>query len=182
MQNLKSIIIPNSVSEIEISAFFGCSSLESINFPPAVSKINNSMFNGCTKLSVMLPETITEVGEYAFSSCKSVAFMNPKCILPNSAYTVAGSVIIYGYKDSTAEAYAKKYNREFIAYDTSFNTPGDVNIDGTVSIADAVALQNYLLGRTKTLTNWKNADLCKDDRIDVFDMVLMRKLLIEKYR
>jgi len=28
---------------------------------------------------------------------------------------------------------------------------------------------------TGTLTNWKNADLCKDDRIDVFDMIEARK-------
>ncbi len=58
--------------------------------------------------------------------------------------------------------------------------PGDVNCDGDINIADAVSLQNFLLGRTKTLGNWKNADLCKDNRIDVFDMVLMRRLLIEK--
>uniref|UniRef100_UPI0025D78AB0 dockerin type I repeat-containing protein n=1 Tax=uncultured Ruminococcus sp. TaxID=165186 RepID=UPI0025D78AB0 len=97
-----------------------------------------------------------------------------------SVYTVPGDVVIYGYKNSTAEAYAKKYNREFIAFDTSTDTPGDINCDGTVSIADLVSLQNFLLGRTKTLGNWKNADLCKDDRLDVFDMVLMRRLLIEK--
>ena len=54
------------------------------------------------------------------------------------------------------------------------------NGDSFVSIADAVALQNFLLGRIKTLGNWKNADLCKDNRLDAFDMVLMRRLLIEK--
>ena len=176
---LKSITIPDSVTEIEGAAFFGCKSLEFINIPSSVTKINNSTFNGCSNLSVVLPETIAEVGEYAFY-CKSVAFMNPKCILPNSVYTVPGDVVIYGYKNSTAEAYAKKYNREFIAYDTSMDTPGDINCDGTVSIADAVSLQNFLLGRTKTLGNWKNADLCKDNHLDAFDMVLMRRLLIEK--
>jgi hypothetical protein len=176
---LKSITIPNSVIEIEGVAFFGCKSLESINFPASVTKINNSTFNGCSNLSVVLPETISEVGEYAFY-CKSVAFLNPKCVLPNSVYTIPGDVIIYGYSGSTAEAYAKKYNRQFIAYDTSNDTPGDVNCDGTVSIADIVSLQNFLLGRTKTLGNWKNADLCKDNRLDAFDMILMRRLLIEK--
>jgi len=176
---LKNITIPNSVTEIEGVAFFGCKSLETINIPSSVTRINNSTFNGCSNLSVVLPETITSVGEYAFY-CKSVAFMNPKCVLPNSVYTVPGDVVIYGYKNSTAEAYAKKYNREFIVFDTSIDTPGDINCDGTVSIADLVSLQNFLLGRTKTLGNWKNADLCKDNRIDVFDMVLMRRLLIEK--
>lgn len=57
---------------------------------------------------------------------------------------------------------------------------GDVNNDGMISVADAVSLQNYLIGRNKTLPNWKNADICKNNRIDAFDMILMRKLVIEK--
>ncbi|HQM02404.1 MAG TPA: hypothetical protein PLH98_17960 [Ruminococcus flavefaciens] len=28
---------------------------------------------------------------------------------------------------------------------------------------------------TGTLTNWKNGDLCKDNRIDVFDIIEARK-------
>ena len=57
---------------------------------------------------------------------------------------------------------------------------GDVNNDGYMNIADVVSLQNFLLGRTKTLDNWKNADLCEDNRLNGFDMILMRRLLIEK--
>ena len=56
---------------------------------------------------------------------------------------------------------------------------GDCNDDGALSIADAVMLQSWLLGRTRTLPNWKAADLCEDNRLDVFDMVRMRQLLIE---
>ena len=56
---------------------------------------------------------------------------------------------------------------------------GDVNGDGEFGIADAVDLQNYLLGRTATLANWKNADLNNDSYLDIFDMVLIRRLLTE---
>lgn len=56
---------------------------------------------------------------------------------------------------------------------------GDANNDGEVNITDAVILQNWLLG-SGDLTNWQNVDLCEDGVIDVFDMVLMRKLIIEK--
>ena len=56
---------------------------------------------------------------------------------------------------------------------------GDCNDDGALSIADAVMLQSWLLGRTRTLPNWKAADLCEDNRLDVFDMVRMRQILIE---
>lgn len=55
---------------------------------------------------------------------------------------------------------------------------GDANNDGIVSVADAVMLQKWLLGSGE-LTCWQNVDLCKDKRIDVFDMVLLRRLIIE---
>ncbi len=54
---------------------------------------------------------------------------------------------------------------------------GDANNDNEVSIADAVMLEKWLLG-SGDLTNWQNVDLCEDGVIDVFDLVLMRKLLI----
>ncbi|MDE5557720.1 MAG: RICIN domain-containing protein [Ruminococcus sp.] len=57
---------------------------------------------------------------------------------------------------------------------------GDVNADNEVNIADVLILQKWLLGVPNTeLANWEAADLCKDDIIDVFDMIEMRKLLIE---
>lgn len=55
---------------------------------------------------------------------------------------------------------------------------GDANNDGKVSIADAVMLQNWLLG-AGDLTCWHNVDLCKDERIDVFDLCLLKRMIIE---
>lgn len=56
---------------------------------------------------------------------------------------------------------------------------GDVNADGEFNIADIVLFQKWLLACPDVeLKNWKAADLCKDDRLDVFDMVMMRRELI----
>lgn len=56
---------------------------------------------------------------------------------------------------------------------------GDVNADDEFNIADVVVLQNWLLGRSGAkLENWKAADLCDDNRLDVFDLCLMRRKLI----
>lgn len=57
---------------------------------------------------------------------------------------------------------------------------GDVNGDGELNIADAVYLQNFLLGRTAAPADWRKADLCQDDRLDAFDLTLLRQMLIEK--
>ncbi|MBQ2442913.1 MAG: endo-1,4-beta-xylanase, partial [Ruminococcus sp.] len=57
---------------------------------------------------------------------------------------------------------------------------GDVNADGEFNISDVVLFQKWLLAVPDTkLNNWKAADLCSDDRLDVFDLVLMKRELID---
>ena len=54
-----------------------------------------------------------------------------------------------------------------------------MNKDGTFSIADTVSLQNYLLGKSDAvLADWKAADLYADNRLDVYDFIAMRELLV----
>ena len=56
---------------------------------------------------------------------------------------------------------------------------GDVNKDGSFSIADAVMLQKWLLNvPDATLTDWKSADLCADGIINVFDFCKIREHLV----
>lgn len=58
---------------------------------------------------------------------------------------------------------------------------GDVNGDGILGIADVVLLQKWLLAVPDThLSQWQAADLCKDDRLDVFDLCLMKRELLYK--
>ena len=70
------------------------------------------------------------------------------------------------------------------AADEGTNMPvlmGDVNDDGSFNIADVVLLQKWLLGvPDMDIVNWKAADLCKDDRLDIFDLAMMKRALIEK--
>ena len=54
---------------------------------------------------------------------------------------------------------------------------GDVNDDGSVNIMDVIALQKYLLG-LKTSINGANADMNGDKVIDVFDLGLLKRLVI----
>ena len=56
---------------------------------------------------------------------------------------------------------------------------GDVNLDGEFNVADVVLLQKWLLAVPGThLTNWQSADLCEDGKLDVFDLVMMKCLLL----
>ena len=56
---------------------------------------------------------------------------------------------------------------------------GDVNADGTFDIADVVLLQKWLLAVPNThLPIWQAADLCEDNKLDVFDLCLMKREMI----
>lgn len=56
---------------------------------------------------------------------------------------------------------------------------GDVNSDGEFNISDVVLLQKWLLAMPDTqLSDWNRADLCRDGRLDMFDLCLMKQLLI----
>lgn len=58
---------------------------------------------------------------------------------------------------------------------------GDVNSDGSFNVADVVLFQKWLLNDPDVkLDNWMAADLCQDGKLDVFDLCLMKKALIEK--
>lgn len=55
---------------------------------------------------------------------------------------------------------------------------GDVNNDKTLSVADLVAMQKYLIGNVVP-ENIKAGDFDKNETIDVFDLIMMRKAIIE---
>jgi len=58
---------------------------------------------------------------------------------------------------------------------------GDANADGKFDIADVVLLQKWILAIPDVkLADWKAADLCKDDKLDVFDLCLMKQKLLRQ--
>lgn len=62
--------------------------------------------------------------------------------------------------------------------DTSIR--GDLNGDGELTIADVVVLQDWLINSyDKELINWKAADLCEDDVLDVYDLCMMKQELLK---
>lgn len=63
--------------------------------------------------------------------------------------------------------------------DDDYIMKGDVNSDGTVDNSDVRLLQDWLLAKPDaTLKNWKAADTCEDDRLDVYDMCRLRSMII----
>lgn len=62
----------------------------------------------------------------------------------------------------------------------TFLPKGDANADGEFNVADLITLQKWILAvYDAELKDWQSVDLCKDGRIDVFDLCVMKRLLIE---
>ena len=69
-EELKDLIIPNSVTSINGVTFAGCSGLTSVTIPNTVTSIGYAAFDGCSGLtSVTIPNSVTSIGDYAFSYC-----------------------------------------------------------------------------------------------------------------
>jgi hypothetical protein len=57
---------------------------------------------------------------------------------------------------------------------------GDVNADGSFTVADVIMLQKWLL-RTGDITKAKAGDLCADNILDGFDLAVMKRELLHRH-
>ena len=69
----KSSVIPDGVTSICDSAFYGCEELEMINIPDSVTKIDDYAFCDCFSLkSIDIPDSVTSLGLSVFWDCESL--------------------------------------------------------------------------------------------------------------
>lgn len=193
--SLKSIDLGDNVSKIGASAFLGCTSLTEIKFGKNLKEIDNCAFekSGLTG-NVTIPSTIEKIGSYAFLDCtdvKSYTILKPDlemgmmygngmgAISIDNKSLTQNQTVFYGYRGSTAEAFANKYAAfTFVALDEF--EKGDVNLDRKVGIADLVLLQQYLVKKVSLTDEQRScADILEDDSLNVFDAVLLRRKLTE---
>ena len=90
--NLRSIAIPNSVTEIGDYAFNRCAHLKGIDIPNSVVAIGDNAFNGCSSLtSLTIPGSVQYVGSGAFGWCS-----NLKCVdIPDGVTKIADATFKY---------------------------------------------------------------------------------------
>ena len=90
--------IPDSVTSIGNSAFWGCSSLTSITIPDSVTSIGNSAFWECSSLtSVTIPNSVTSIGDGAFADCTSLTSVT----IPDSVTSI-GNGAFFGCSSLTS--------------------------------------------------------------------------------
>jgi len=71
--NIKSLTVPNTVTNIEIGAFGGMPCVETIHLPTNLRTINKGIMYGCPNLKeINIPDSVTEIGAIAFADCKNL--------------------------------------------------------------------------------------------------------------
>ena len=183
-------------------AFSNCYKLESLKFGNDIEEIKSNAFTNIKCTDIVLPENLKYIGTETFYCDsepkkviipKSVEIIGTLPLSHGSQHLGIGTIpplnsllqeyqcvvpdgsIISGYYNTKAHSYALAHNLKFNHLDDIIS--GDANDDGKVSIADMVSLSQHILnGRD---VSW-GADLTKDGRIDSFDMVYLRKMILDK--
>ena len=182
------IDIPDSVTTIGEGAFSQSFSESAFQVESATVKlgkgletIGNIAFYGMPIDSdLTLSASVQSVGICAFQNAhKSITVMNASCQLNTGALGTPSQ--IYGYNNSTAQTYATEGNIPFTALDTRDALPGDVTLDGNVTLSDAVFLQKYLGKRMEfNDVQLANGDCNNDGVVDDSDCRVLINFLLGK--
>ena len=90
--NIVSVTIPGTVTEIRYGAFNYCSALKTVTLTEGIRSISQDAFFDCAALeNVYLPDTLTFIDSGAFSNCKAL-----KAISIPSGVTNIGNWAFYG--------------------------------------------------------------------------------------
>ena len=124
--------------------------MTSVNIPDSVTSIDDLAFAYCTSLtSATIPDSVTSIGNDAFKEFTGT---------------------IYGYADSTAQAFAEQNGYKFMLL-----MLGDVDFDGVTNSSDAsLVLHEYAMtatGEASTLNDAQKivADVNGDKAVDSSD-------------
>ena len=166
--HIRSVVIPDGITEIPYCAFNQCQELTSVTIPDTVEHIDARAFSDCTQLrEITIPSSVREFGHSVFSGT---------------------DLTIKGYTGSAAEAYAEEYEIPFVAIGSAVpgqTEPrcGDANTDGSFDIADAVLASRYIVADADAVltdAGRLNADVTGDGAIQPDDVTMMLQRIAKK--
>ena len=199
------LFVGEGVASLQESAFRMCNQLEKVVLPVSLERIGKFAFASCHALtSITIPQGVTSIGANAFGDCtslRSIAIENPDCEIYDEAETIYSETglvadvyfftgTIYGYANSTAQAYADKYAYPFQVIGTGGEIPepmklGDVNGDNAITVDDPSEIlkdvSTQLFGESQlTTAQFKVADVNTDGWITVDDASIILQYIAAK--
>ena len=168
---LTSISIPRSVTTIGYGAFEYCDSLISVTIPSSVTSIGRSAFSGCNALtSFTIPNSVSEIGDHAFWNCSGLKEVYSRIKEPFAVniFTNFRSTL-YVPRGTKAKYQATDGWKNFtniIETDFKDEPQGDVNGDNVVDVADIASVIDVMAKGTSDAS----VDVNGDGVVDVADI------------
>ncbi len=90
--SLTEVVIPDSVTRIDICAFSGCTGLTEVLIGSGVTRIGVGAFCGCTGLTeVVIPDSVATIGDGAFFGCAGLT----EVVIPESVTRIVRGAFTY---------------------------------------------------------------------------------------
>ena len=162
-----------------------------LRVPEGVTVIADQAAREATSITeVELPSTLVEIRPSAFSSINNITKVTCLATTPPSKGTYFTSTV---YQNATlyvpmrslerymsAEGWSEFQHIEGIDTGDEPGMRGDVNLDGSVDIADVTDLIDYLLTKDATGLSLENADVNLDGSVDIADVTDLIDYLLNK--
>ena len=140
-QKLEYIALPGSLTNINGSAFSGCTNLLKAELGEGITYVSSYMFYGCYRLqSVKLPSTLKEIQSYAFYDCYNLTDFT----LPNGLTTI-GNYAFY-HSSTESRVYVDSYydaNGSWQEVSVSHVTPSALVLPSSVTSIGNYAFYNW---------------------------------------
>ena len=107
-KSIKTVTIPETITEIDDYAFYGCINLTEVNMHDNIKTIGEEAFCGCNISEIKFPKNLTSIKSGAFGGCKFKSID-----LPNSLVCAYGFRSCESLAEITLPEKIEKFNFEF---------------------------------------------------------------------
>ncbi len=188
--DIRKIVVSDGITALGNNIFYGIWYITDISLPDSLTSIGTSAFRDCYYLrSAVIPDSVEKIGGCAFFECnamesidlgKGISTIGDRAIgyeySSDRPETIDGYVV-YGYKGTAAESYAKANGLEFKAKD-------DIQTTTTTTTTTTTATTTTASTRSTTVTTPPpviergDGDISGDGKTDLSDAVLLRRYLM----
>ena len=110
--DLEKVDMPNSVAHIRDGAFAYCSKLKTINIPASVTQLASKVFYGCDSLiDIVIPEGVTTIENEAFYGCDALTSVT----IPQSIVSISDNA----FDDCISLEYTVENNTYYLGNDNN---------------------------------------------------------------
>lgn len=143
-ENLRSVVIPDTVTLFGSYAFKGCSNLESVVLPANIYSLSSYCFYECTSLnSIQIPDSVVRVEANAFAYCdslESVTLSNSMTDIGTYAFQYCTALTNIEFPDSLKYVYANAFKNCEKLSSVTFNN--GLKTIGSSAFKSCIALES----------------------------------------